>query len=461
MLANNIVSRNYSQLLSPLGQQQVAPIGFLYVEKFFFILFKGGAFSLRLVPFLCYLISVPLFYRLAFLVSKNKNISIFSCALFALNAIVINYSNEVKQYSVDVLLAIAIFLTGLRYLEDFSKKSTSNYAMVSSVAIIFSNVSLISILIFNSAIVIRLLQQKDNKLILQRGWPLLLNTILFLTYYFYFIYGHPSQAGMITFWENAKAFLPKNIFSMEFVEALDVKLLQNLDWIITLIKFQYLKVAIIVFGVVFAFLKNKKVLFFVMPVTIHLTLSYFDLYPFHQRLILYLTPFTIFLFSYGLINLLELPLKRFNISINILLVVPLIFMSLAVHKEMPRKREEIKESISYMNQRIKENDQIYVYYGGASAFKFHKDEFVHVMNKSNLIYGASDRQKREKYITDLNKLDDNVWLIFSHVHKNKRFDLESEEDFLVSVMDSLGYETVENFSGYNSRALKYTKKSEL
>lgn len=64
-LALNIVNRSAQELLTPLENHQVAPIGFLMVERFFSVLFEHTDWSLRIFPMLSFFISIPLLYRVS------------------------------------------------------------------------------------------------------------------------------------------------------------------------------------------------------------------------------------------------------------------------------------------------------------------------------------------------------------------------------------------------------------
>ena len=457
MLANNIVERSYRELLLPLDRLQSAPIGFLYLEKLALNCFGKGAFSLRILPYLCYLISIPAFYKLALLVSKNKSIAIFSCALLCLNLTVLHYSNDVKQYSFDLLFGIVIFLSGIKHLQELRKQTAYSFAFVSTVGVFFSNVAVVSILIINLLLFLKLIK-KDKKLVLNAGWPLVCNTTFFLIYYFLFIYGHPHEDRMMRYWLRVNAFLPHDLSSTAFYIALGDKLSTNLDWVITIFKSHVFKVGVIVVGLTIGALKNLKVLLFVLPLIVHLTLTYLGMYPFDKRLVLYLAPFTIFLFSYGLVNIIQLFEQKIGLSFIIVLVIPLVFLCAALYDKIPmRKLEDIKQSMRFIDKKSKDTIQIYVYPGAISAFKFHEGEFPNLGDSTNIIYGRREWGKRELYRKDLEQLDKNVWLVFSHVHTDKSFDIANDKEFLLDIMDELGYRCIDQYFGLNNSTFMYSR----
>ena len=57
-LSVSIVNRDFAALLTPLEYDQVAPIGFLFVENAFGLLFNNEDWSLRIFPLLCFIASI-------------------------------------------------------------------------------------------------------------------------------------------------------------------------------------------------------------------------------------------------------------------------------------------------------------------------------------------------------------------------------------------------------------------
>ncbi|MEL6867349.1 MAG: hypothetical protein AAFP19_23185 [Bacteroidota bacterium] len=109
MLANNIVEQSFSQLLEPLEYGQIAPLGFLYLEKCAYLLLGHSAYSLRLFPLLAGLLSLFLFYQLA-LHFFNPLMARLALAFLVFCDPHIYYSIEVKQYIFDVLAALTVGL---------------------------------------------------------------------------------------------------------------------------------------------------------------------------------------------------------------------------------------------------------------------------------------------------------------------------------------------------------------
>ena len=115
-LALNVLERSPAQLFGALDYGQAAPVGFLLLEKQAVMAFGEGERALRLVPLLAGVASLWLF----FLVARrwlSPAESLLALALFALAQPLVYYATEVKQYSTDVFVALALLWAAARALD--------------------------------------------------------------------------------------------------------------------------------------------------------------------------------------------------------------------------------------------------------------------------------------------------------------------------------------------------------
>ena len=77
-LALNILNAGYLELLIPLESGQVAPIIFLFLEKFFSILIPNSDYGLKIVPLLSYFASLFFFYKILKQIFNNQFIPSFN-----------------------------------------------------------------------------------------------------------------------------------------------------------------------------------------------------------------------------------------------------------------------------------------------------------------------------------------------------------------------------------------------
>ena len=113
LLTRSIVGMPLRALLTkPLLMDQVAPRGFLLIERLVVTILGPSELALRLFPLLCGILSVILFRRLAerVLTGAGPALALF---LFAIGVPLIRYGGDVKQYAVDITAAIGLLLLAL------------------------------------------------------------------------------------------------------------------------------------------------------------------------------------------------------------------------------------------------------------------------------------------------------------------------------------------------------------
>ena len=113
-LVRNVAQRTWVGLLHPLDYGQVAPPGFLLLERFFWSLF-GTDWSLRLVPFVAGIAALFCFSMLARRVLRGVAVPL-AVVLFALGEPFIKWGAQAKQYGVGICLAIVLLLVTVHLL---------------------------------------------------------------------------------------------------------------------------------------------------------------------------------------------------------------------------------------------------------------------------------------------------------------------------------------------------------
>jgi hypothetical protein len=117
LLSYSILNLPLADLLTrPLPLDQVAPLGFLLVERCSVTIFGQNEFALRLFPFVCAIVSLILFRRLAerVLTGVGPTVALF---VFAIGFPFIRYAVVVKQYELDVMAAILLMLIAFNLRE--------------------------------------------------------------------------------------------------------------------------------------------------------------------------------------------------------------------------------------------------------------------------------------------------------------------------------------------------------
>lgn len=137
-LANSILHRSLHDLLfKPLEDWQAAPPGFLVLVHLAKQLFGEGERSLRLVSLLFGLASLPLMLGVARRLLRPVG-AVVAVALFVFLGPLIYYSNELKPYSCDVAVSLAITLAILRWMEGPTFRRAAMAALVGAAGIFLS-----------------------------------------------------------------------------------------------------------------------------------------------------------------------------------------------------------------------------------------------------------------------------------------------------------------------------------
>jgi hypothetical protein len=112
-LALNVLGRSFRQLTEPLWFDQSAPILFLWASKLTAYAAGSSERVLRLIPMLSGMLAIPLAYRLGRSVLRVEG-ALLLTAIIAVSPLAIYYSNELKPYSTDLVLAMGLTLVVMR-----------------------------------------------------------------------------------------------------------------------------------------------------------------------------------------------------------------------------------------------------------------------------------------------------------------------------------------------------------
>lgn len=140
MLAINVTEKSFSELFGRLEFLQTAPIGFLLAEKSVVSVLGDSEHALRLVPLLASLASLVLFAYVARRL-LTPPVALLATGFFAASPRLLYFSSEIKPYSSDVAVALALIALALRANDDRERRPVQRLvplALVAPVAVWFS-----------------------------------------------------------------------------------------------------------------------------------------------------------------------------------------------------------------------------------------------------------------------------------------------------------------------------------
>ena len=164
LIADNLVHRGFGELATkPLAHYQVAPLLWVELEHLSVTLFGSGERALRLLPLLAGLASLGLFWVLARRLLPDVLVPV-AVLVVALHPALIYYSNEVKQYSTDVLviLALALLAQNVAGRAD-DGPALRRLTLAGVLAVWFSHVAVLGLAGISVVLVVRPVLSRDVK----------------------------------------------------------------------------------------------------------------------------------------------------------------------------------------------------------------------------------------------------------------------------------------------------------
>ena len=274
-LAINLANKSFLELFMPLVHEQVTPPLYAIFCKFCGLFIEKAEYAYRLPALICGIASLPLFWAFAEKTLNNKIGKIFAIGLFALNYQLIYYSQELKQYSCDVLLFLTILISYF-YIDHkkFDRKLFALIGLFYAVSMWLSYTSL-----FAMFIVFILCFIKKEKALTIFGIP----ALSFGVFLFY-IKNYATNGALHNFWENG--FIALNFSNFPLL------IFNNIVFYFPDFSWKIFVVLMFAAGLIYTlkFIKYSENIILFAPVILAILLSYLHIYPLYIRTALYLLP---------------------------------------------------------------------------------------------------------------------------------------------------------------------------
>lgn len=365
-LGKEILKNEYLDLIRPFKNKQSAPPLFILIEKAFSYLGKIHI-SLRIFTFFTSCVSLLLFERL---IRKQvpSYIYLLLLVIITVNPFIYYNSLTLKQYSLDLmmgLLSVSIFLKEKNFFKTYLFFTI--WCFISNIGAFFSAGFIMYAFIEEFHLKNAIFNKTNIRLYIKRVLPFLLAPLLYLVYFMWFI-NQPGadamQSYMVYYWNSQ--FLPLDTGVFEWIAIQGFKIF-----------FFFYSTYYLIGGIMLIFLmlgfysfilkqKNrtheklhKIMLIYSVGILIHLILSSLKLYPFSDRLYLYMAPFILLLLGEGIIfsKIYILKKTKFKLKSITLYLFPLIlFVSYLTY--LPFKGNDILSIIKH--PKIDESEHILI-----------------------------------------------------------------------------------------------------
>ena len=416
-LARNIVEKPLRELLvTPLDYTQVAPTGFLLLEKAAITAFGNNEYTLRLVPLVCALISLPLFAAVARRVLA-PGATLLALAFFSLSPTLIGFGSQVKQYSMDVAMALAITAVTLRWCERQVTSrggfETAFLGLTGVVAIWFSHTAVLVLVALGGALLLEALYRRE-RVYLVRLVPIAIlwsgGSLAMLAF------GTHMSAGTYAYMQGywGEGFMPVAMQSraeLLWIWRAFHGFFQNQ------LRYPLPAVALLLMLIgTMALVRRRRwyALVVLAPLAVSLAASAARQYPFGDRVSLFLLPFILLLLVEG-IDRVRLaaqsawrPLGAIVVALAMMLPTYPLYAFYPSYPEQP-----MPEVLAYVQTRRQPQDAIYVYHGAWHAIGYYGARYG--IELQAVVRGRCGDQLI--ILTDLEQFRgrDRVWVIISHV----------------------------------------------
>jgi len=459
MLASPILSHSYSQIwLGNLEYGQSAPIGWLFVVKFFTLMLGQNEWVLRLWSLITGIGAIGIFYLIQKKILKLQHPELFT-AFFALLRYYIQYSNECKPYMSDnFFILIVLFLWGTYCKE---KISLSKLAITYSIILWFS---FPAVFLIAAVMILECIRQVYRIMKLKTGMNAFFNilkcsivAVSFLINYILWI--APSSKNLDSsahaYWDWLKfPIIPRSLNDVKLIFQMFKQIITPLE-----IKLFVLYAVLLVFAII-KLVKNRKekdsLIFFPIIISsiIILIASSMGYYPIQDRLVQFLGIFILLFCAWGFDELynskISFKLNKIYINIPVVMIslsfviVALLSVRQILPKHTYRLNSEVWGNMEYLHSNLKDDDMIYVFNYSIPVFSY----------ETNYKYGDMDIYSDNDKLPYIYKhiIYGNVFMEFDN-HKAYEYDYVVDENKLIQLVNTItNYKSVYLFTSHVGNA---------
>lgn len=398
-LAWNIKFKSYSELFGILRFLQVAPPFLLVVTKLLTKIFGFSEMVFRFIPFITGCLTIIGFYFLASKTLKAETTTLWATFFIAINPILISYSFEFKPYGSDVLFTIICLFFFINL--DINKLNLKKIILYGFLISIIPWFSFISIFIIAGGLLNLFIQINKSYLLKEYflkktalSLPIIISVLIYLKVY---LSNNYTGTHMVSDWQNYFVTLNPSYFIY--------LLAKSIRYLFFPIQYVLFSLILIIWGIkLYAQEKSSFLNISAISFILLIIASFFHLYPFYNRLILFLIP--IFL----LLIIKPLDLASFDKKFKLFIILFLLFFTLGpqiistykyIHIQHISRGENPREMMDFMAKSLKPNDVVFVNHTSNTEFAYYSS-FYKIKNK--VIQEVVPNNDGEKYLEFLNAL---------------------------------------------------------
>lgn len=396
-VANSVLAPSISEMLYYDKWVQTTPPLLLLLIRTAIAFLGTKEVTLRLVPWLAGLLSV-LMVALVLRRSFRFPLALLGITFFATNYWALKYAQQVKQFSTDLLVS-CLFLTVIWIMLE-SGRNRRLYWTLAGLGTIGIFLSYDAVFWFPAAIIVVLLMPshagKNDRLWYQNilridslFLPLLYGTS-FATLYFLFVIPN-RDPGLLTFWRNAflgNAGLVQSMF--RFIQNISELLFPREAGLAPISNALMVLCLGGIFRAIIGAARNDRrafqlLLVFFLPIVTSVIVGFARQYPLlnYTRFVIWILPALVVVVIYAveplwifIERLLQRTLSLRAVEIMVAVLCILYAMTnMWFLKQHPQSREEVREAVEYLRDRMGPADSLFVHGANEQQFIFYTRHF--------------------------------------------------------------------------------------
>jgi hypothetical protein len=416
-LANSLRNRSLHDLLfKPLDDWQAAPPGFLVLVHWVARLFGTGERPLRLVSLAFGLASLLLMLAVARRVLGAGG-AIVAMALFSFLGPLIYYSNELKPYSCDVAVSLAVTLATLRWMDRPGLGRAAIGAVVGAAGILFSYPA---VFVLAGAGIWMLWKQRRSDALGSALAICLVWGVVFAADYLIFLRtlthgeAHPH---LVQYWAGQDAFMP---LSPTYAASWVIRCLASIAASPGAMWLDYAAAALVglIVGIAVAVRNRGNLPLILAPLPLVLAASAIRQYPFADRLALFFVPQYLLLVAAATESLWSnLAGKTAAVAIAALVAIPSASRAVG-YLASPPGREESLPAYRWVAEQWQPGDIVYLTHFAEPSYRYYQSQahWPTDLESSGALHVQPSITEPRQILDDVKPLAGRhrVWLILIH-----------------------------------------------
>jgi hypothetical protein len=416
-VALNIIERPLGRLLGSLAYRQVAPPGWLLLEKAAVTVFGEGERALRLIPLLGSLVALPLAWRVARRILPPGLAPALALGLVATGLPFIFYAAQVKPYATDVAVALLLLALALAVRQDGPDRGRAlRLGLAGALAPWLSYPAVLVDAGLLGALAAAALADRDRT----RLRPLIP-----------LIVAWTATAVAIIAWARGTVTSDDVLYMQRFwasdfmpVPPRDVR---DLGWVIARLTTVYgggglrypapgIFLALAALGTWALWRRGRdRVWLLLGPILATFGAAALHVFPFEPRVVLFLFPVFLVLTAAGPEALGHLAgAGRPRVALTATAACGALALFGLLRDPPPHAPEPLRPVLQAMHQAWQPGDRAYIYYGGEKAFLYYARRYG--LAAGDYVLGSCAREDPRRYLRELDGFrgSPRLWLVVTH-----------------------------------------------